>query len=115
MVRTAALSEAATPVVPRRWRLRLVFFLVRMWRRYARPRLIPPFARFLKRFAAPRLVFNFGIVQPLLILEPPATACAAPAAPERQVSPEWGALRTRTATSFLCRPRFPPRPWRECA
>src|SRR3989304_6215924 len=60
MMRTDALSAWCTPVLPRRCRLRLVFFLVRMWRRYAWPRLIPPPARLRKRFAAARLVFNLG-------------------------------------------------------
>src|SRR3970282_2286015 len=67
MMRTEALSAWCTPVLPRRCRLRLVFFLVRMWRRYAWPRLMPPPARLRKRFAAARLVFNLGTISPFLI------------------------------------------------
>src|SRR3970040_1621186 len=65
MTRTDALSDWCTPVLPRRCRLRLVFFLVRMWRKYAWLRLIPPPGRFLKRLAAARLVFNLGISFPV--------------------------------------------------
>src|SRR5688500_5763157 len=64
MTRTDALSAWCTSVPPRRWRLRFWFFLVRMWRRNALPRLTVPPARFLKRLAAPRLVFNLGITLP---------------------------------------------------
>src|SRR5215469_12183190 len=44
-----------------RWRLRLVFFEVRMWRLKACPRLNLPVPVFLKRFAAPLCVFSFGM------------------------------------------------------
>jgi len=41
--------------------LRLVLFLVRMWRRNARLRLIPPPPSARKRLAAPLLVYIFGM------------------------------------------------------
>ena len=44
----------------RSWRLRLLGFLVRMWRRWDWVRL-NPLAVLRKRFAAARLVFNLGI------------------------------------------------------
>src|SRR5205085_12004768 len=50
-----------TPVGPRRWRLFLVLFLVRMWRLKAWPRLTVPPGRTRKRFFAPLLVFILGI------------------------------------------------------
>lgn len=59
---TARLSAACTNANDRRWRLRLVLFLVRIWLRCDCARLYAPFAVGLKRFAAPRLVFIFGIV-----------------------------------------------------
>ena len=53
-------------VVPRRPRFRLVGFFVRMCRRNAFERLMPPLPRMRKRLAAPLLVFIFGMVNPLL-------------------------------------------------
>src|SRR5260221_11914854 len=67
IARTCCLSVACTPAVPRRWRLFLVVFLVRMWRLNACERLIVPPERTLKRLAALRLVLSFGIAW-LLIL-----------------------------------------------
>ena len=43
--------------LPRRWRFRLVLFLVRIWRRCELLRLYPPEPVRLKRFAAPLLLF----------------------------------------------------------
>ena len=62
MRRTDFTSVSCSVTAPRRWRLRLVVFLVRMWRLNACPRLIEPLARTSKRFAALFLVFIFGIV-----------------------------------------------------
>src|SRR3954465_7420314 len=50
-----------TPTGPRRWRLFLVDFFVRMWRLKAWPRLTVPPGRTRKRFFAPLLVFILGI------------------------------------------------------
>ena len=61
MERIAAVLVWSTALRRRIWRLRLVVFLVRMWRLYAPPRLMLPEARILKRFAAPRLDFILGI------------------------------------------------------
>src|SRR5262245_696982 len=61
MERIAAVFVWSTPVRRRMWRLRLVVFLVRMWRLYAPARLIEPLPRTLKRLAAPRLDFIFGM------------------------------------------------------
>src|SRR6266568_934963 len=61
IARTCCLSVACTSAVPRKWRLFLVVFLVRMWRLNACERLILPPARILKRLAALRLVFSLGI------------------------------------------------------
>src|SRR5689334_23708795 len=58
---TARMSDALICCVPRRWRLRLVLFLVRMWRRNARLRLMPPLPCTRNRLAAPLLVFILGI------------------------------------------------------
>src|SRR5499427_10804683 len=60
-----ALIESAfvlsTPVGPRRCRLFLVVFLVRMWRLNACERLMLPLPRTRKRFFAPLLVFILGM------------------------------------------------------
>src|SRR5262245_58124369 len=53
-----------TAVGPRRWRLFLVLFLVRMWRLKAWPRLTVPPGRTRKRFLAPLLVFILGMTAP---------------------------------------------------
>src|SRR5215470_3162651 len=58
----ARLLAWLTGVVPRRWRLRLVVFLVRMCRRNARLRLTPPLPWTRKRLAALLLVFIFGML-----------------------------------------------------
>src|SRR5678816_2818093 len=50
-----------TPTAPRRWRLFLVDFFVRMWRLNAWPRLTVPPGRTRNRFAALFLVFIFGM------------------------------------------------------
>src|SRR4029077_16789185 len=55
-------STAATVVVPRRARLRLVVLLLRMCCLNALLRRNFPFFVRLKRLAAPRCVFSFGIV-----------------------------------------------------
>jgi len=60
MARTARLLVACTSVVPRRWRFLLVDFLVRMWRMYARERLMLPEGRILNLFAADFLFFALG-------------------------------------------------------
>src|SRR5206468_4387817 len=49
------------PVDPRKWRLFLVVFLVRMWRLNACERLRLPLPRTRKRLAAPLLVFILGM------------------------------------------------------
>src|SRR6266702_283939 len=61
MARTCCWSVACTAAVPRRCRLFLVVFLVRIWRLNACERLIVPPERILKRLAALRLVFSLGI------------------------------------------------------
>src|SRR5260221_6730685 len=61
IARTCCLSVACTSAVPRKWRLFLVVFLVRMWRLNACERLMLPPERILKRLAALRLVFILGI------------------------------------------------------
>src|SRR4051794_39690060 len=61
MERIAAVLVWSTALRRRIWRLRLVDFLVRMWRLYAPARLIEPLARTLKRLAAPRLDFILGM------------------------------------------------------
>jgi hypothetical protein len=61
MRRTIATSDSCTPAGEPSWRLRLLLFFVRMWRRCDWPRLKLPVPVFLKRLAAPRFVFNFGI------------------------------------------------------
>src|ERR1700704_5534244 len=72
-----ALTESAlvlsTFVIPRRCRLFLVDFLVRMWRLNACERLMLPLPRTRKRFLAPLLVFIFGMTNSLhfLICCPP--------------------------------------------
>src|SRR5438128_12041419 len=53
-----------TPVGPRKCRLFLVDFLVRMWRLNACERLMLPLPRTRKRFLAPLLVFIFGMTTP---------------------------------------------------
>src|SRR5262245_61457174 len=63
MERIAAALVWSTPVRRRMWRLRLVVFLVRMWRLYAPARLIEPLPRTLKRLAAPRLDFILGMTE----------------------------------------------------
>src|SRR5512135_458237 len=62
MRRTDFTSASCSVTAPRRCRLALVVFLVRMWRLNACPRLIEPLARTSKRFAALFFVFIFGIV-----------------------------------------------------
>jgi len=58
---TLALSEPDTSFCSSRRRLRLAFFLPRMWLRIAwRPRILPR-GLTLKRFFAPECVFIFGI------------------------------------------------------
>src|SRR6266851_112624 len=61
IARTCCLSVACTSAVPRKWRLFLVVFVVRMWRLNACERLMLPPERILKRLAALRLVFILGI------------------------------------------------------
>src|SRR3954467_1651691 len=61
MARTAAVLVESTALVRRSCRFVLVVFLVRMWRRYAAPRLMLPLPRTLKRFAAPFFVFILGM------------------------------------------------------
>src|SRR2546422_543673 len=61
IARTCCLSVACTSAVPRKWRLFLVVFFVRMWRLNACERLMLPPERILKRLAALRLVFILGI------------------------------------------------------
>src|SRR5690606_37868298 len=63
MALTEATSALCTAVEPRRWRLFLVVFLVRMWRLNACPRLMDPLPRTTKRLAAPRLVFILGMIK----------------------------------------------------
>src|SRR5581483_6070396 len=61
IARTRCLSVECTFCVPRRWRLFLVVFLVRMWRLNACERLIEPPGLIFRRLAALRLVFILGI------------------------------------------------------
>src|SRR3954462_15262933 len=61
MARTAAVLVESTALVRRSCRFVLVDFLVRMWRRYAAPRLMLPLPRTLKRLAAPFFVFILGM------------------------------------------------------
>ena len=57
--------------VPRSWRLRLVVFLVRMWRLIRAAALDTcRCARTLKRFAAPLLVFILGMTAPCFYMTP---------------------------------------------
>src|SRR5215510_11845380 len=58
----------STPVGPRRCRLFLVVFLVRMWRLNAIERLMLPLPRTRKRFFAPLLVFILGMTSCLYLL-----------------------------------------------
>src|SRR5215813_9614659 len=62
MALTASALVPWTPVEPRRCRLFLVDFLVRMWRLNACERLTEPLPRTRKRFLAPDLVFIFGMM-----------------------------------------------------
>lgn len=55
---------ASIPVVPRKWRFRLVDFFVRMCRRLARERFIRPELATRKRFEALRFVFILGMTYP---------------------------------------------------
>jgi hypothetical protein len=64
MRRTLPASAAVTLTVPRKARLFLVVFLVKIWRLNACPRLIVPPARIVKRLAALFLVFILGITAP---------------------------------------------------
>src|SRR5215510_5710557 len=64
MERIAAVLVLCTALVLRSWRFVLVLFLVRMWRRYAPPRLMLPLPRTRKRFTAPLLDFILGIALP---------------------------------------------------
>src|SRR6188472_273423 len=66
---TALAFVAWTSFEPRRCRLFLVDFLVRMWRLNACERFTEPLPRTRKRFLAPDFVFIFGMV-PLLICCP---------------------------------------------
>ena len=59
---------ACTAAVPRRCRLFLVVFLVRIWRLNACERLIVPPERILKRLAALRLFFSLGIALLLALI-----------------------------------------------
>src|SRR5215470_14393904 len=61
IARTCFWSVECTSAVPRRWRLFLVVFFVRIWRLNAWERLMLPPERILKRFAALRLVLSLGI------------------------------------------------------
>src|SRR3954468_21592418 len=70
-----ALTEARLlswiEVPPRRWRFRLVDFLVRIWRRFALPRLMLPEPRTLNRFEALFFVFIFGMMLTLFFNRTP--------------------------------------------
>jgi hypothetical protein len=68
MRRTLSTSEACSSTGPRKWRLFLVDFLVRIWRFIACPLLIDPLLRTMKRFAALFLVFIFGMAAVLSLL-----------------------------------------------
>src|SRR5690606_23624445 len=61
MARTDFTSASWTAVAPRRWRLLLVVFFVRMWRLNAWPRLMEPLPRTRKRLDALFLVFILGM------------------------------------------------------
>ena len=69
--------------MPRSWRLRLVDFLVRMWRLNACERLIEPLPRTRKRFFAPVLVFIFGMTAVSFYLLPTAVLSRALSRRER--------------------------------
>ena len=64
MALTDFTSASWTAVEPRSWRLVLVYFLVRMWRLNACPRLIEPLPRTIKRLDALFLVFILGMMSP---------------------------------------------------
>src|SRR5271155_3523227 len=70
MAFTEAALVRSTPVGPRRCRLFLVDFLVRMWRLNACERLRLPLPRTRKRFFAPLLVFILGMILDLPICCP---------------------------------------------
>src|SRR5262245_10065593 len=82
----ARLLAWLTGVVPRRWRLRLVVFLVRMCRRNARLRLAPPLPCTRKRFAALLLVLILGIPAPCSSVMTPGGR------PERRFEPRYHLL-----------------------
>src|SRR5687767_3545635 len=91
MERIAAVLVLSTPLRRRIWRLRLVLFLVRMWRLYAPARLIEPLPRTRKRFAAPRLDFILGML--------PLSFRMTPGDPRR-------CGNASTATAITCVPRY---------
>src|SRR5690606_13113535 len=75
MCSSLAWSCAATTVIPRRPRFRLVVLLVRMCRLNALLRMNFPEAVRLNRFAAPLCVFSFGMISLRLVRAP--SSCAA--------------------------------------
>src|SRR5579871_3806031 len=88
MARTDFMLVSCTWVMPRMLRLRLVDFFVRMWRRKALVRLIPPDPCTRKRLAAARLLFILGMAQLRLIAS-------------HQVTPQSGALREPGSTCLM--------------
>src|SRR5271167_4540383 len=80
MAFTEAALVRSTPVGPRRCRLFLVDFLVRMWRLNACERLMLPLPRTRKRFFAPLLVFILGMMLHLPI------CCPRRCSPEERLS-----------------------------
>src|SRR5208282_1038817 len=83
MAFTEAALVRSTPVGPRRCRLFLVDFLVRMWRLNACERLTLPLPRTRKRFFAPLLVFILG-----MMLHRPI-CCPRRCSPAERLSAPW--------------------------
>src|SRR5918998_1593570 len=71
MASTRFWSPSETSPSMSSWRLRLLVFLVRMWRAWLWPRLILPVAVVRKRLAAPLCVFSFGMIASPSAIFPP--------------------------------------------
>src|SRR6516165_3989561 len=100
---------------PRRWRLFLVDFFVRMWRLNAWPRLTVPPGRTRNRFAALFFVFILGMTLPSLIAAvrrrrelptscQPAAASRGPDVVRPRALDPWSYFRFGASTITICRP-----------